>query len=271
MAHNDRREQGNKNMNMSRRQFLVASAVVAGGAAVGCGGLMFAQVRSTDPFALYVESTREVLAPRFGNALAESIHKEIWQEFQALLPELPYVGGEANLNSGNLLGSAYCLAEYRVLKARGQTTEEVGRIIYEGYEDASDVPAWLGRVAGRMQHSKKNQDRWRAQAARSQERRYPDDWVFDFVEGHGQAFDYGLDITECGICKFYHAQGADELTPYLCLMDGVVSKAFARGLVRYKTLAEGAAVCDFRYKTGRETFLYPLRHGWPPRFLNEET
>jgi hypothetical protein len=54
-------------------------------------------------------------------------------------------------------------------------------------------------------------------------------------------------------------------------MDGVVSKAFDRGLVRYKTLAEGAEVCDFRYKAGRETFLYPLRDGWPPRFLNVET
>ncbi len=37
------------------------------------------------------------------------------------------------------------------------------------------------------------------------------------------AFDYGLDVTECGIVRFYHAQDADELAPYMCLSDCVVS------------------------------------------------
>ena len=258
-------------MGISRRQFLIASALVAGGVVVAGGGAMFAHLKSTDPFALYVESTREVLARRYGDTLAGTSHRDIWQEYQSLLPEVPYIGGDQNLNSGNLLASAYCLAEYRVLKARGLTTEEVGQIIYEGYEAASDVPAWLGVAVGRLQHGKKSQERWRAQAEQSQKRQYPGDWVFTFVQGGGQEFDYGLDFAECGICKFYHDQGADDLTPYLCLMDGVVSEAFGYGLVRYKTLAEGADVCDFRYKTGRETFLYPLRDGWPPKFLNEET
>lgn len=60
----------------------------------------------------------------------------------------------------------------------------------------------------------------------------------------------------------------EELAPYLCLSDYVLSKAMNRGLVRYKTLAEGAEVCDFRFKKGQETFVYPLRDGWPPKFLN---
>jgi hypothetical protein len=174
-------------MSISRRQFLIASAVVAGGAAVGCGGLMLAKLKKTDPFALYVESTREVLARPFGDASAETIHR-------------------------NLAG----------------------------------IP---GSAAGGALHRRRGESQ----------------------EGDGQEFDYGLDFTECGICEFYRAQRADELTPYLCLMDGVVSEVFCYGLVRYKTLAEGADVCDFRYKAGRETFLYPLRDGWPPKFLNEET
>ena len=92
-----------------------------------------------------------------------------------------------------------------------------------------------------------------------------------FVEGDGATFDYGLDITECGICKLYQAQGAGELARYLCLSDYVVSRAFGRGLVRYKTIAEGARVCDFRYKQGRETYVHPLRDGWPPTFLEATT
>lgn len=101
---------------------------------------------------------------------------------------------------------------------------------------------------------------------KTQERRYPGDWLGRFIEGDGKDFDCGIDITECGICKFYSAQGAEELAPYLCLSDFVVSDAFDRRLVRYKTLAEGADVCDFRYKKCRRTFVNHLREGRPPRF-----
>ena len=57
----------------------------------------------------------------------------------------------------------------------------------------------------------------------------------------------------------------------MCLSDYVVSKAFNRGLVRYKTIAEGAEKCDFRFKKGRETIVYPLNKGWPPLFLDVNT
>jgi hypothetical protein len=123
---------------------------------------------------------------------------------------------------------------------------------------------------GSLRYGEGYVDRLRAAAAESQRRRYPGDWVCRFVEGDGETFDYGLDVTECGICTLYHAQGADELAPYMCLSDYVVSCTFDRGLVRHETIAEGAEVCDFRYKKGRETFVYPLRAGWPPRFIDKK-
>ena len=149
----------------------------------------------------------------------------------------------------------------------GQTVEQAGRIIYETFETMADHPAWMLRLVGGLKYGEAYVERLRTAAVASQQRRYPGDWVSTFVEGDGETFDYGLDISECGICKFYHAQGAGELAPYMCLSDYVVSRAFDRGLVRYKTIAEGAEVCDFRYKQGGETFVYPLRDGWPPDFL----
>ena len=41
--------------------------------------------------------------------------------------------------------------------------------------------------------------------------------------------------------------------PYICALDFPISKTFNRGLIRTKTLAEGADICDFRYKKGRKT------------------
>ena len=89
-------------MRISRRQFLVGSAIVAGGVAVAGGGAMYVKLENTDPFTLYVESTRDVLALHFGDDKAATMHGAAWQEYQGLLPEVPDIGGERNPNSGNL-------------------------------------------------------------------------------------------------------------------------------------------------------------------------
>jgi len=258
-------------MKTNRRSFLKLSAVTAGTAIVG-GSVGYALFRDRDPLADFYASTEKVLGMRFGQSRTKTLVQDIRREYEALTPEMPYIGGEENMFTEWLIYSVYYLAVYHVLKPlrigiRGQTVEQAGRIIYETYEAMADRPQWLIRLAGSLKYGEGYVDRLRAAAAESQRRRYPGDWVCTFVEGDGETFDYGLDITECGICKFYHAQGADELAPYMCLSDYVVSQAFGRGLVRYKTIAEGAGVCDFRYKKGRETFVYPLRDGWPPRFI----
>lgn len=253
-------------MKINRRSFLKLSAVTAGVAVVG-GGVGYALFRDPDPLADFYASTEKVLGTHFGQSRAKALVQDIRREYAALAPEVPYIGGVENVFTEWLTYGVYYLAVYRALQPLGQTIEQAGRIIYETYEAMADRPQWLIHLAGNLKYGEGYVDGLRAAAATLQERRYPDDWVCTFVEGDGGTLDYGLDVTECGICKFYHAQGADELAPYMCLSDYVVSRTFDRGLVRYKTIAEGAEVCDFRYKRGRETFVYPLRDGWPPKFM----
>lgn len=255
-------------MKVDRRAFFGIGAAAVGGIVVVGGGAFCALSRGgTDLLAMYREAAGEVYAARFGQD-AETLLAHTWREYQALLPELPYMGGEENFNTENLDMAGYCLAMYRVLRARGQTLEQAGRIIYETAEAIFSYPEWVLEAIGRARYGKRYERTLREQAARSEQRQYPADWVFSYVEGNGRDFDYGLDFNECGICKLYHAQRADELTPYLCLSDEVSSRMFNRGLVRFKTLAEGASVCDFRYKQGRGTWVYPLREGWPPQFAS---
>jgi hypothetical protein len=253
-------------MKVDRRAFLRIAAAAVGGIVVVGGGAFCALSRGgTDLLTMYREAAGEVYAARFGQD-AEILLAYTWRNYQALHAELPDIGGEENVNTENLDMAAYCLAMYRALQTRGQTLEQSGRIIYETAEAIFSYPPWVLEALGRAMYGKRYEKSLREQASRSQQRRYPGDWVFSYVEGDGREFDYGLDFTECGICKLYHVQGADELTPYLCLSDEVSSRMFNRGLVRFKTLAEGAGVCDFRYKRGRETWVYPLRNGWPPQF-----
>jgi hypothetical protein len=254
-------------MRMDRRRFLTVCGIAAG-ALAGGGGAFYAMTRDSDILDDHFEGTEKVLVARFGKGRAGSLVQDIRHEYAALAPEMPYIGGEGNMFTEWLTYGVYYLAVYRVLKGEGQSVEEVGRVVFDTFQAIADHPKWLLRVVGSLKYNRRYVRRLREAAAETQRRRYPGDWVATFVEGDGEEFDYGLDITECGIRKFYHAQGADELTPYLCLSDHVVSEAFDKGLVRTKTLAEGAEVCDFRYKEGRETFVYPLRDGWPPQFLS---
>jgi len=243
------------------------SAITASALAIG-GGAMYAIIRDSDILDDHFKGTEKVLVTRFGKGKASGLMKDIRQEYENLASDMPYIGGEENMFTEWLIYSVYYLAVYRVLKAEGQRVEEVGKVIFDTFNVMADHPKWLLHLVGGLKYNERYMSQLKEAIEKTQERRYPADWVAAFIEGDGEDFDYGIDIIECGICKFYHAQGADELAPYLCLSDSVLSDAFDRGLVRYKTLAEGADVCDFRYKKGRETFVNPLREGWPAKFLN---
>ena len=141
-----------------------------------------------------------------------------------------------------------------MLKKHGRTVEEAGQLFYELSEAfLKAYPAFLRRLLGYRTFSRRHIRNVRKVAAESQERQYPGDYVFAFVEGDGGAFDYGVDYTECAVCKFLTEQGAPELAPYICATDVLSSDALGWGLVRTMTLAEGYEKCDFRFKKGGKT------------------
>ena len=208
-----------------------------------------------------MKSAEKPLVARYGAAMAESIIQQTRQEFEALLFRLPYIGGDENPLTDNLIQSAQFLALYRVLKSYGKSVEEAGEVCYLLTEAAlCNSPRLLLRLSRKTGFNRLPVGQMRQHAIRSQEREHPEDWVFEVVDGDGQTFEYGLDYTECAICKFFHAQGADELTPYICLLDFPISQALGTGVTRTKTLAEGADRCDFRFKPGR-----PVERAWPPK------
>jgi hypothetical protein len=251
---------------VNRRRFLKISAAAAAGLAGG--GTLYVAGKGSGPLEDHEKGTQKALARRLGAGRAARLMEEIRAELRSLVPAVPYIGGRDNPFTEWLIYGAYYLAVYRALSAEGHNLEETGRIIFETFQAMADHPEWLLRLVGRLKYNERYLKRLRNAAGESRKRRYPGDWVAAFVDGDGVAFDWGLDVTECGICKLYRAQGAEALAPYLCLSDYVVSEAFDRGLVRYRTLAEGDRVCDFRYKKGRKTYVFPLRDGWPPRFLS---
>ena len=92
-------------------------------------------------------------------------------------------------------------------------------------------------------------------AAESNNRQYPGDYVYNYVEGDSNTFESGVDylLPEMRDLFFLKEQGAHELGQYLCAADKLYSDTFGWELMRTMTLAEGYEKCDFHFKRGRET------------------
>jgi len=204
-------------------------------------------------FDLYVKHTLPVLVRFFGEENVNALIAETRGEYENLIPQLPYIGGRQPFTQF-VISTGILLAVYRIARKHGKTVEQTGELVYEiGRAFLRAYPAFLTRLFGNMNFSRLYLSRLRKRAIESHQRKNPDDYVFNFVEGNGQTFDYGVDYLECASCKFLAKQGASELAPYLCPVDILYSKSLGWGLMRTMTLAEGAKKCDFRFKKGGRT------------------
>jgi len=192
---------------------------------------------------------QRVVADAYGAEFAREIAAETIEGFRALLPEMPYIGGNENPLTTNLTLTAPLMVLYQSLSKRGKTALEAARLIYLGTASMySNFPfnaiLWM---RGRREFSNRNLDMTRQRAIRSQERRYPQNWVAEFVPGDGKTFIYGINYTECGILKYLAAHGVSEISPYLCSLDIPMCRAMHVGFSRTETLAKGDARCNFRF------------------------
>jgi hypothetical protein len=204
---------------------------------------------------------KPIIAIQYGEDFAHAVIETSREEFEALLPHIPYIGGDANHLTGSLVESTWYLAFYKAMKKHGKTAEETGKVLYDAaLARVEDPPIEI--PLSETLTTEQLMERRRRRAERSQERRYPEDYVYKFVVGEGKEFDYGYDFLECAAQKFYHAQDADEFTPFYCFLDYPKSKM---GLSRTMTLAEGQAKCNHRFKEGRKA-----EFRWPPPFLKNE-
>jgi len=183
------------------------------------------------------------------------------RRFKDLVPLIPYIGGEKNRFTKNLVESVRYLALFQAMAEHGQTAEAAGRIIYDAFLVKAKGPRPLIPPAERLTTAQL-MERNKRDAELSQERHYPGDYVYSFILGTGKRFDYGFDFTGCASQKFYHTQGADEFLPFYCYLDFAAGQVRGFGFTRTLTLYEGRGKCNHRFKTGGVT-----KAGWPPPFV----
>ncbi len=201
---------------------------------------------------LLAECFRKHLAPFFSAEKTHSILQEAWTTFLCLLPELPFIGGDANPLTENLLGAAYELGMYSILENEGFSLAEisaVNQMALGEYTCEKMPPELLQRIRTKDVFC----ENIRRTAAFSQRRTHPGDWVSECVEaGESDDFDIGVDYTKCAIVELYTKHGKERYLPYLCANDFAVFGAMGIHIERTQTIGNGASVCDFRFRIDGE-------------------
>lgn len=197
-------------------------------------------------------SSEKILPEYLDSKQVEKTEAETFNKFMVLLSALPDIGGDKNMLTSIFVSSAAALAYIRVLEGYMLPVDQIGIILNEVYGDVySSLPGLIKWVLRRSEFSTRHQKQLYSFAQESQQRKYPENWVMEFVEGDGIEFDFGCDYTECAVLKFYQKMDAGEYMPYICAMDLTSSSVLGTGLVRNSTLYYGADCCDFRYKKNR--------------------
>ncbi len=195
-----------------------------------------------------LKTMQPLLEEKFGWDEALQFRQDVVHLFnEQVLPTIPDIGGRKNIYNPYLQQTGMALALYRLVKTRGGTLETAGELIYRGMMMViARYPRFFLHLYGRLSNSKLAYPRIRRGSLISKKRKYPLDWVYEFVEGDGQSFNYGIDMLECGILKYLDQQNALELAPYLCAVDYITFESMGIELQRKETLAAGCQRCTFR-------------------------
>ena len=194
------------------------------------------------------------LIARYGKEFAGTLQRESRQEYEKLIPEIPYIKGlRARLFNSFLLITAQELATYKTIKKHGKTPEEAWELCHEALRlRMAEIPQWKRWLLKRFMFSHLMR-KVVASRARRQQKVHFGDFEVEYLIGEGDEFNFGVNYLQCGNLTFLKRHGGDEFAPYVCMSDIVLSDTMGWGLIRTQTLADGCNHCDFRFKKGAAT------------------
>jgi len=204
---------------------------------------------------------QDYLVGRYGQEFAETLSNEVRQEYEHLIPEIPYLKGmRARALNSFLLITAQEVAVYKAMKKHGKGPSEGWEICHEAIKQRMKTFSKVKRsILKRLMYSNFLMRRVKRRAERQEQLRFGD-FEIRYLVGDGIKFDWGVDYVGCGNYNFAKTVGAEEFAPYICMSDIALSNALEWGLIRTQTLADGCEFCDFRFKKGSDTKISSKTH-----------
>ena len=221
-------------------------------------------------FELSLKIAKDLLMERFIESKLEDLIKQMRKEYEDILTKMTDIGGSRNPFISTLTAKVSLLALFRILEKEGYTYREIGEFNNRFKELETKYEMEKAKRSGGNLLDIIFSDAYIKPLKRhcdiSQKRKYPDDWVMQFVDGTNEEFDFGLDISECGILKAYKKLGAEKYGPFACLLDFAQAYVLGFGFSRNQTITNGASKCDHRY-----TRIGNTPKAWPPDNIKEYT
>jgi hypothetical protein len=220
--------------------------------------------RALRAFDRFAKRAKPKLSAHYGVEFADGVLAEARVELDGLIPELPYIGGLRNAFTPVVVVNGWGIALHRAMKARGKVAADTVRICAEVSDEfVAGVPGVVLKTVGRLAFSPLLRRYFKKQAARSQQRRYEEDFVYEIEEGNDG--ELAMVFTECAVNKLYEAQDVEELKPYCNFFDVTYSRLMDMGCDATETIGLGCDTCSLRYKHGRATEIPPTLKGVLPR------
>ena len=194
------------------------------------------------------------LVSRYGEEFTKTLQRDVRQEYEKLIPEIPYIKGwRARVLNSFLLITAQELATYKAMKKHGKPPSEAWELCHQALRlRVARIPRWKRWLLRNLMFSslmKKIVER----RAKQQQKFSFGDFEVEYLMGEGDDFDLGINYLQCGNYSLVMKHGGKEFAPYICMSDIALSDAFGWGLIRTQTLADGCHYCDFRFKKGATT------------------
>ncbi|NVM18262.1 MAG: L-2-amino-thiazoline-4-carboxylic acid hydrolase [Candidatus Lokiarchaeota archaeon] len=219
-------------------------------------------------FDKFIHISKDLLVKQFNESQMEVIFDKMRKEYENLIPEIPYIGGRRNPFTSMLVDCVAMLAFFRTLENEGLSYGEIGEFNYGFWEKINKIRVHKLEKLGQNPIDQYFNETYltftKNLAKTSQLRKYPDDWVMEYVEGDGKTFDYGNKFTECGVHKVFKKLGAEKYVPFLCLTDFALGNVYGFGFTRTQTLGNGDPICDHTFLKKGTT-----PRAWPPDKLQE--
>ncbi len=126
---------------------------------------------------------KKVLKERYGKQKTKIWLKRSREIFKSLYPRIPDIGGKENYLYKNLEMATFLMPIAIIMKEEGIPTRDIGKHLFDLSINAFKV---FLPLAKKISFHEENQIiKMKMAAERSLQRTYPDDWVFEFVEGGG--------------------------------------------------------------------------------------
>jgi len=180
---------------------------------------------------------------------ADAVISEATNIFERMIPNMAYVEKPRDPMAMNVFVCAAQIAVYVAASEQGVDVHEFGNALLTSMKEI------------RPQEPEEPRDQ------RSMEERFAEfitageasqggedtgEFVFEALLGDRESFDWGMNISSCGVYHLASQYNATELVPYMCATDDIVSDRDGQGLRRTGSIAVGSTTCDFRYKRGGE-------------------